>query len=102
MRDDLKPYDDEFEAVWIEIKNKNSKNIIIGCTYMHAHYYNAVEFTDYLNKTVNKINKENKEVYIGDFNFDLLKYDTVDHCQEFFNTMSSNGYLPHITIPTRI
>ena len=70
---------------------------------MHPHYYNAVEFTDYLNKTVNKINKENKEVYIcGDFNFDLLKYDIVNHCQEFCNTMSSNGYLPHITIPTRI
>ena len=34
--------------------------------------------------------------------FDLLKYDTVNHCQEFYNTMSSNGYLPHITIPTRI
>ena len=31
-RDDLKPYDDEFEAVWIEIKNKKSQNII-GCTY---------------------------------------------------------------------
>ena len=38
----------------------------------------------------------------GDFNFDLLKYYTVNHCQEFYNTMSSNGYLPRITIPTRI
>ena len=70
---------------------------------MHPHYHNAVEYTEYINKTSNKINKENKEVYIcGDFNFDLLKYETVNHCQEFYNTMASNGYLPHITIPTRI
>ena len=26
----------------------------------------------------------------------------MNHCQEFYNTMSSNGYAPHITIPTRI
>ena len=49
------------------------------------------------------INKENKEVDIcGDFNFDLLKYENVNHCQEFYNTMTCNGYLPHITFLTRI
>ena len=89
--------------IWIEIRNKKSKNIIIGCIYRHPHYHNAVEFIDYVNKSANKINKENKEVYIcGDFNFDLLKYENVNHCQEFYNTMTCNGYLPHITIPTRI
>ena len=95
-REDLKSNDEEFEAVWIEIRKKKSKNIIIGCT--DRHYHNAVE---YVNKT--KFNKENKEVHIcRDFHFDLLKYETVNHCKEFYNTMASNGHLPHITIPTRI
>ena len=37
-RNDLKSQSDEFEAVWVEIKNKNSKNIICGCIYRHPHH----------------------------------------------------------------
>ena len=46
---------------------------------------------------------ENKEVYIcGDFNFDLLKLDSDNNTQHFFNLLSSYGFLPHITQPTRV
>ena len=54
-------------------------------------------------KTLSKINKENKEVYItGDFNIDSLKYEIVPKYQDFYNMMASNGYLPQITMPTRL
>ena len=47
--------------------------------------------------------KENKLVYImGDFNVDLLKYDTDNDVQHFVNTLFSNFILPLITRPTRI
>ena len=60
-------------------------------------------FIDYLSKTLAKINKENKECYIsGDFNIDLLKYDTNNEYSEFLNTVTSSGFLPHILHPTRI
>ena len=37
-RDDLKKEGNkEFEAVWIEIKKKGSKNIVVGCLYRHPH-----------------------------------------------------------------
>ena len=34
-RTDLKSNTDLYQSVWIEIKNKNSKNIICGCIYRH-------------------------------------------------------------------
>ena len=68
-RYDLKTCNVEYESTWVEIKNKKSKNIIIGCIYRHPHYNNLEEFTQYMTNTLFKLNKENKEIYIcGDFN----------------------------------
>ena len=54
-------------------------------------------------KTLSKINKKNKEVYItGDFNIDFLKYEIVPKYKDFYNMMASNGYLPQITMATRL
>ena len=72
--------------IWIEIKNnKNSKNIICGCLYRHPHY-DLSEFLQYLKKCLKIIAKENKEVYIcGDFNIDLLKTESINSNQEYYN-----------------
>ena len=43
-RSDLKVQNDLFEMVWIEIKNKNSKNVLCGCVYRHPRY----EMDDFL------------------------------------------------------
>ena len=94
--------DKSFEAVWIEVKNEKRKIIVCGCLYRHPNS-DIEDFTDYLTKILAKINKENKECYIsGDFNIDLLKYDTNSKYSDFLNTMTSSGYLPHILQPTRI
>ena len=67
-REELKIKCLEYETVWIEIKNKKGKNIAIGCIYRHPHMSNMDDFNQYMDK----INKENKEVYLaGDFNIDL-------------------------------
>ena len=102
-RDDLKIRTKEFEAVWVEIKNKGCKNTVVGCVYRHPHYNNINDFSKYINKCLIKLNKENKDVYIaGDFNIDLLKYETNTNNREFYNLMTSNGFLPLIIQPTRI
>ena len=70
-RHDLDISDKEFEASWIEINLKKSKNIIMGCIYRHPHSTNLNEFISYFNECLSNLNKENKEVYItGDFNID--------------------------------
>ena len=39
----------EFETTWIEIKNKNSKNIICGCICIYRHRHNNLDkFFKYL------------------------------------------------------
>ena len=102
-RQDLKILEEEFEAVWVEIKNNRNKNIVVGCTYRHPHNNNLDSYISYMQRCLNILNKENKEVYIsGDFNIDLLKYDTNLKYQEFYNLMIGNGYLPQIILPTRI
>ena len=102
-RYDLKTCNIEYESTRVEIKNKKSKNIIIGCTYRHPHYNNLEEFTQYMKNTLFKLNKANKEIYIcDDFNINFLKYDEDIVVQEFHNLMTSNGFKLQITLPTRI
>ena len=50
-----------------------------------------------------KINIENKESYImGDFNIDLLKFQSHEKTEHFIESMLTTGYLPVITKPTRV
>ena len=85
-----------------KLKNLKSKNIVIGCVYRHPRY-NLKEFISYLEKCLNKLGKENKEIYIcGDFNIDLLKIEEDHGYQEFYNLLCSYGYLPKIIHPTRV
>ena len=101
-RTDLKITHDNFESTWIEIKNTKSKNIVCGCIYRHPRY-DLDEFLRYITKCLEILSKENKEVYIaGDFNIDLLKLDNFPSYLEFYNLMTSNGFLSQIINPTRV
>ena len=89
---DLNTSNVEFETVWIEIKNKFSKNIVCGSVYRHPH--NFVEFFQYLELCLISLAKEIKEIYFhGDFNFDLLKTDTDHSTQHFFNFVAMACFL---------
>ena len=105
QREDLEVINDHFESNWIEIKNKKCKNVIIGSIYRHPHdnldIYNS--FLEYIEIIFNKINKENKEIYLcGDFNSDILKIDYQNSYKRFYDLLSSYGCLPFILLPTRI
>ena len=76
--------------------------IKFGCIYRHPDQ-NMNAFIQYLGNCLKIVNKENKEIYIcGDFNFDLLKIESVSLYQEYYNLLCSFGFLPHIIQPTRI
>ena len=50
-----------------------------------------------------KITKENKLIFcMGDFNVNLLNYNTHNYTNEFMNNMISHYLLPHILHPTRV
>ena len=92
----------QVENIWLECSIPNvTKNIIIGNIYRHPGG-NIQFFTEKLNDTVNKINKEDKICLIcGDLNINTINTKhkpTVD----FLDTMLSENFIPQITLPTRI
>ena len=61
------------------------------------------DFKKDLETILTKLGKSKKSCYImGDFNIDLLKYECCNYSNNFFNQLSSSGYMPLITKPTRV
>ena len=97
----LNALDDEFETLWIEINTSpKSKNIIVCCAYRHPDT-DASKFTVYLESILSKIDKNKTICIMGDFNINLLNYESHNNTNEFINSMVSHHLLPHILQPTR-
>ena len=61
------------------------------------------KFNKYIDKIMTKISKENNLIFcMGDFNGNLLNYNTHNYTNEFMNNMISHYLLPHILHPTRV
>ena len=74
---------DVFETIWVAIKQKKGKNILCCCAYRHPDT-DVDEFKDYLQNVFQKISKENKLIYLmGEFNFDLMNYETDTSTADF-------------------
>ena len=93
----------ELESIFIEIINKKGKNQIIGCIYKHPKMLISEFCEDFLNDLTKKLSKENQEIYLmGDFNINLLNYQSDNHTAKFLDNICSSGFFPYINIPTRI
>ena len=102
IRDDLSTLDDNYETRWVEIKNYKSKNFLYCCVYRHPET-DMSSFIDHIDLTLQKVQKENKTVFMmGDFNINLLKYESHPETNDFINLMVSHYLLPHILHPTRV
>ena len=104
-RTDLRIQTGGFQAVWLEIKNSSSKNIVCGCIYRHPGDDGAGfgDFLNYMESSLRVISDENKEAYVcGDFNIDLLKLVSKPSYLAFYNLMCSNGLIPYIVHPSRM
>ena len=90
------------EEIWLEIKLNEKETIIIAVIYRHPGYsYN--EFQDAFLKSIDQINKINKNFYIfGDFNIDLLKYNSNSATKFYVDSLTSNNCRSVIDKPTRI
>ena len=103
-RTDLNSTSDDYQSIWVEIKNEKSKNIICVSVYRHPCNNNDTfnHFLKYLEVSLNKVMKENKEIYLcGGFNIDLIKINEIINHRNFYELMSSYGLLPQILYPTR-
>ena len=102
LRDDLCESREEFESSWIEIDNSSQPNIL--CSIMYRHPNSSLEkFTKFVYSCLDKIRNDNKLcVILGDFNINLLNFQSHDATENFINTMGSYCYSPQILQPTRI
>ena len=91
----------ELESTFIEILTSSGKNIIVGCIYRHPCMHPS-EFNDiYLKDLLENLSHENKTIVImGDFNIDLLKYDTEKDSADFLDSMYASFLLPYISTPS--
>ena len=93
----------QLESIFAEIINPGKKNILVGCIYRHPSM-DLNEFNEeFLEPLMEKISTDNKNIFLtGDFNVDLMKIDSDDNTSNYFDTFTSNLFVPHIIYPTRI
>ena len=66
---------------------------------MHSSEFNSI----YLNEFLEKHSRENKKIILmGNFNIDLLKYETRNNSSDFVDAMYVNFLLPYISVPLRV
>ena len=104
-RSDLSHTSEDMESVFIEIVNgqmHTKKDIIIGVIY-RPHNSDMGAFIEKPNELTESLKLERKVCYLlGDFNINLLNYETHAQTGSFFDMLSSDGFLPLITRPTRV
>ena len=105
LRSELNILNDNIESIFIEIDKsllKFSNNIIIGTIYRPPSC-DIHLFMNEISLILNKLNKENKSIFImGDYNVNLLNSDKNVQISEFIELMYSCSFLPLINRPTRI
>ena len=85
------------------LKSKTEEeNFLCGCVYRHQNT-DVENFLGYIKSTLSKFDKNKYHVFLmGDFNIDLLQYESHSHTNDFRNSMISNSLLPYIHQPTRV
>ena len=102
-RKDLEIYDPtRVESTFIEILNSRGKNTIVGSIYRH-HSITETDYLEIMKPLLKQLTSEKKPTYItGDFNMDLMKINKHTIINEYFDEITSNNFMPLITLPTRI
>jgi len=101
LRKDLCKATSNYESCFIEIENKNDKNIVVGVVY--RSHTSIDHFVTDIDPTFKKLNSEKKKIYImGDFNIDLLKVDIHKPTHNYLDLIYSYSIMPTIYKPTRI
>ena len=92
----------DYEAVWVEVENVKEKNFLFCCLYRHPNS-NPDNLSTYLQEVLSNPAVSSKQIFLlGDFNLDLLNYDSHTATGEFVNLLLSKQFLPFIVHPTRV
>ena len=91
------------ESIFVELSGPNGKKLLVGCLYRHPTPKVSKFIELFLNEILAKIGKEKKKtLLLGDFNVDLLKFDSHSGTREYYDLLSANGFRPLIYQPSRV
>lgn len=87
-----------FQALFAELQFPKNANIIYGVIYRQ---YNPPErFREYTDLTIEKLNAFRKKMFlIGDFNLNILRFQTCTHAENLFLSLQSFNLTPTIDKP---
>ena len=92
----------QLDYTFSEVINVGQTKTVVGFNYRHPSM-DLDEFNnEILNILMEKICWENKNIFLmGDFNVDLMKTESDTKASQFFDTITSNLFIPHITCPNK-
>ena len=88
----------KLESIFAEVVLPKKSNFIVGCIYKHPCMDIWTFNNHYLNPLLDNLSKEaNKTiVLLGDFNIDLLNFDTSEYVSTFLDDLAPNSIQPQI------
>ena len=96
-----------YESMFLKIHNKTSEftKYIIGNIYRRPSSILAEldQFIEEFTLVAHNLQEKPSKSYLcGDYNINLLKIDSSQHYSRFFENMTTLGFFPQITRPTRL
>ena len=94
----------KLESIFVEVILPTKSNLLVGCIYKHLCMDICTFNDDYLNPLLDNLsNKANKTiVLLGDFNINLLNFDTSEYVSTFLDDLAPNSIQPQILLLTRM
>ena len=91
----------ELVSVFIEMMQKDFKNVLTGWMYRHPHIQNSEFHDEYWKSPSEKLIDENKEVIaLSDYHIDLPTCDLNKIFFDILDIIHSANLLPNITSPS--
>ena len=95
-----------YESLLLQIYNNDNKyrKYVVGSVYRRPSGLSAdvTQFINEFTEVLNNLHTLSKYVYLnGDYNIDLLAVNSDNHAQSFYENVTSQGFFPKLTRPTR-
>ena len=98
-----------YESIWVKIRIKDGQDKIIGNVYRPntaplANLSQAIEIHNSILENLQNDRVHSKcDIHIvGDFNINILNFETHSQTNDYINSQISRSFIPLITLPTRI
>ena len=100
-RQDLDIFNEDIECMCIELISKSVSHII-SVIYRPPNQ-SKIRFIDDMAVLLNRISTEKKQcILLGDFNINMLDYNTHSFVNNFIDMMATFSFYPQIVKPTRV